>query len=82
MLSHPTRDKLQSLRLSGRYQALRDQMHMPDIGVLRCEERLGLLVDRELTDRDERSHQRGLDVLSLATPLTPEKRGKNPLERR
>jgi DNA replication protein DnaC len=36
------------------YQALMEQMNMPDIGELNCEERLGLLIDRELTDRDER----------------------------
>jgi DNA replication protein DnaC len=53
MLTHPTLDKLQSLRLSGMYQALMEQMHMPDIGDLSFEERLGLLVDRELTERDE-----------------------------
>ena len=54
MLSHPTLDKLQSLRLSGMYQALSEQMRMPDIRALSFEERLGLLVDRELTARDDR----------------------------
>jgi DNA replication protein DnaC len=54
MLSHPTLDKLQSLRLSGMYQALMEQMSMPDIDELNFEERLGLLVDRELTARDDR----------------------------
>ncbi len=54
MLTHPTLDKLQSLRLSGMSQALMEQMNMPDIGALSFEERLGLLVDRELTARDDR----------------------------
>ncbi len=54
MLSHPTLDKLQSLRLRGMYQALTEQLTMPDIGALSFEERLGLLVDRELTERDDR----------------------------
>ena len=54
MLSHPTRDKLQSLRLNGMDQALMEPMNMADIGELSFEERLGLLVDRELTDRDGR----------------------------
>jgi DNA replication protein DnaC len=54
MLSHPTLDKLQSLRLSGMYQALMEQMSMPDIDELNFEECLGLLVDRELTARDDR----------------------------
>jgi DNA replication protein DnaC len=54
MLTHPTLDKLQNLRLSGMYQALIEQMNMADIGELSFEERLGLLVDRELTERDDR----------------------------
>ena len=54
MLTHPTLDKLQRLGLSGMAQALREQMNMPDIGDLSFEERLGLLVDRELTARDDR----------------------------
>ncbi len=54
MLTHPTLDKLQSLRLNGMSQALMEQMNMPDIGALSFEERLGLLVDRELTARDDR----------------------------
>ncbi len=54
MLSHPTLDKLQSLRLRGMYQALTEQMTMPDIGDVSFDERLGLLVDHELTERDDR----------------------------
>ena len=54
MRSHPTLDTLQRLRLSGMSQALSEQMSMPDIGALSCEERLGLLVDRELPERDDR----------------------------
>lgn len=65
MLSHPTLDKLQSLRLSGMYQALIEQINMPDIGELSFEERLGLLVDRELTDRDDRRLQTRLHKAKL-----------------
>ncbi len=54
MLTHPTLDKLQSLRLTGMRQALEEQMHMPDIEELGFEERLGLLVDREYTVRESR----------------------------
>jgi DNA replication protein DnaC len=54
MLTHPTLDKLQSLKLTGMYQALIEQMNMPDIDALAFEERLGLLVDREATERDQR----------------------------
>src|SRR5437870_3623566 len=54
MLHHPTLDKLQSLRLRGMYHALVEQMQMPEIAPLTFEERLGLLVDREYTEREER----------------------------
>src|SRR2546421_6512314 len=54
MLPHPTLDKLQPLRLTGMYQALVEQLQMPDITALTFEERLGLLVDRELTERENR----------------------------
>src|ERR1700747_1119223 len=54
MLTQPTLDKLQTLRLAGMYQALVEQLQMPDIAGLTFEERLGLLVDRELTARGNR----------------------------
>lgn len=54
MLTHPTLEKLQALRLTGMLGALMEQMRMPDIGDLRFEERLGLLVDREMTERCNR----------------------------
>ncbi len=54
MLTHPTLDKLQALRLSGMLKALSEQMQMPDISDLSFEERLGLLVDREMTERHDR----------------------------
>ncbi len=54
MLTHPTLDKLQNLRLTGMRQALEEQLQMPDIQELGFEERLGLLVDREYTERETR----------------------------
>ena len=54
MLTHPTLDKLQTLRLTGMYQALIEQRQVPDLAALTFEERLGLLVDRELTERENR----------------------------
>ena len=57
MLHHPTLDKLQQLRLTGMYQALREQLTLPAIDELSFEERLGLLADRELTERDNRRLQ-------------------------
>jgi hypothetical protein len=52
MLKHPTLDKLEALRLFGMAQGLREQLEMSECGALTFEERLGLLVDRETTDRD------------------------------
>jgi DNA replication protein DnaC len=54
MLHHPTLEKLQTLRLSGMYKALTEQMNMPESQTLSFEERLGLLVDREMTERQDR----------------------------
>lgn len=54
MLTHPTLEKLRTLRFNGMAHALEEQMHMPEIDALSFEERLGLLVDREMTDRENR----------------------------
>ncbi len=54
MLNHPTLDKLQALRFTGMAKALTEQMAVPDIDQLGFEERLGLLVDREMTEREDR----------------------------
>lgn len=54
MLIHPTLDKLQRLKFTGMATALAEQMQMPDIAELAFEERLGLLVDREFTERENR----------------------------
>ncbi len=54
MLKHPTLDGLQTLKLTGMAAALTDQMATPEIDELAFEERLGLLVDREITERENR----------------------------
>lgn len=54
MLKHPTLDKLQTLKFTGMVAALNDQMAMQDIDDLAFEERLGLLIDREITERENR----------------------------
>jgi DNA replication protein DnaC len=79
MLKHPTLDKLQRLKFTGMAAALADQMDMPDIDELGFEERLGLLVDREITERDNRRltnrlrkarlrHQALLEDIDYQTP--------------
>jgi DNA replication protein DnaC len=54
MLIHPTLEKLQTLRLPGMLKALEEQQRMPDIQTLSFDERLGLLIDREMTERENR----------------------------
>lgn len=53
MLPNPPLDKLQPLRLHGIIKALGEQHTMPDINDLSFDERLGLMVDRELTERED-----------------------------
>ncbi len=52
MLTHPTMEKLQTLKLTGMLKALTEQQQMFEIDSLSFEERLGLLVDREATERE------------------------------
>lgn len=54
MLTHPTTDKLNQLRLFGMAHALAEQARIAEIGALAFEERLGLLIDREMTERASR----------------------------
>ncbi len=54
MLTHPTLEKLHTLKCTGMASALSEQMALPDIDTLSFEERLGLLIDRELTERENR----------------------------
>src|SRR4029434_9370826 len=65
MLNHPTVEKLQALKLTGMLKALSDQMTMPEVGDLSFEERLGLLVDREMTERHERRQKTRLRQAKL-----------------
>ncbi len=51
MLNHPTHDQLNQLRLFGMARALVEQQAIPDITQLAFEERLGLLVEREISER-------------------------------
>lgn len=51
MLTQPLLDKLSQLRLSGFRQALEEQLHSPHYTELSFEERLGLLLDVEVTRR-------------------------------
>jgi DNA replication protein DnaC len=52
MLTHPTLDKLHQMRLRGMAKALREQMEQPEAESLSFTERLALLIDREMTERE------------------------------
>ncbi len=65
MLNHPTLDKLHDLRFIGMAKALTEQMALPDIDDISFEERLGLLVDREVTERENRRLQTRLRQAKL-----------------
>jgi DNA replication protein DnaC len=65
MLTHPTLDKLESLRLHGMVQALKLQWQQPEINELSFEQRLGLLVDRETDLRQTRQMQARLRKAKL-----------------
>ena len=54
MLTHPTLEKLRSLRLSGMSKALEEQLNNPEAESLGFLERLGLLIDHEETSRADR----------------------------
>jgi hypothetical protein len=54
MLSHPTLSKLNALRLYGIGKSLAEQLKDPDIGELTFEDRFGLVVDREITERENK----------------------------
>ena len=54
MLTHPTLEKLDQLRFAGMAAALREQMESPEAEKLDFLERLGLLIDREFTQREDR----------------------------
>ena len=65
MLTNPTVDKLRALNLTGMARALGEQLERADYAALAFEERLGLLVDREAQDRDNRRLARNLQTAKL-----------------
>jgi DNA replication protein DnaC len=72
MLSHPTREKLLALKLRGMAAALDEQSRIPACQEMNFEERLGLLVDREATERSNRNIEIRLKVARLRQNALPE----------
>ena len=65
MLTTPTLDKLRGLNLMGMARALQEQIEKADYQALTFEERLGLMVDLEEQDRENRRLYRYLKAAKL-----------------
>ena len=65
MLTTPTLDKLRALNLTGMARSFAEQMERADYQALSFEDRLGLMVDREAQDRDNRRLDRYLRTAKL-----------------
>ena len=84
MLVTQTIDKLNALSLGGMARALAEQLERPDYAALTFEERLGLLVDREAQDRENRRLARHLKAARLRSDAVVEDldfRGSRGLDR-
>jgi DNA replication protein DnaC len=67
MLTTPTLEALRRLALPGMARAFAEQLERSEYWSLSFEERLGLLVDREVLDRDNRRLERNLKAARLRT---------------
>jgi hypothetical protein len=72
MLHNPTHDRLLELGLTGMARALAEQQRQGDLAHLSFEERLGLLIDRELLERDGKRLKVRLRYAGLRQTATPE----------
>ncbi len=72
MLIHPTLDKLRELKFTGMQQALIEQIDLPDRDALSFDERFGMLVDAEYTDRENRRMTTRLKRAKLRQAATME----------
>ena len=67
MLTHPTKEKLNRLKLYGMARAMEEQADSSEYEHLSFEERLGLLVDRETIERENRQLKTRLRQAKLST---------------
>ena len=72
MLNQQTQSKLQQLQLSGMAKAYRDQLEQPRMQELPFDDRLGLMVDRELSERENRKLSRLLKQAKLRNVIARE----------
>jgi DNA replication protein DnaC len=72
VLTNPTMNKLVALSLTGMAAALKEQFERADYSSLAFEDRLGLLVDREALEREDRRLARNLKAAKLRTSASIE----------
>ncbi len=72
MLSHPTHDRLRELGLAGMARALEEQRRQAEVSDLAFEDRLALLVDREVLERDNKRLRTRLRFAGLRRQAAPE----------
>jgi DNA replication protein DnaC len=81
MLTQPTIEKLNSMRLTAMARAFADQLQCPDMAHLSFEERFGLIVDYQMTDQENRRMQNRLKNAKLRLSASIEdldfKQGRN-----
>jgi len=65
MLTNPTLDKLQQLRLTGLYDGYREQLESDRYDVLSFDERFAMLIDRQEAEQDNRRLQSRLKKAKL-----------------
>jgi DNA replication protein DnaC len=68
MMLHPVLDQLRALKLDGMLEALQEQKNQRDVKQLSFEERLGLLIEHEISLRESRRVKRRLQAAKLKTP--------------
>jgi len=66
MLTHPTIETMKNLRLYGMAKAFEEQLQLTEVQDLSFEERLGLLMDREQTEQENRRLQTRLRKARLS----------------
>jgi DNA replication protein DnaC len=72
MLTQPTIEKLNSMKLTAMAKAFADQIQCPDIAQLTFEERFGLIVDHQMTELENRGMQNRLKKAKLRLPASLE----------
>lgn len=72
MLMEPTIEKMNAMKLFGMRDALQEQMTLSSYDELSFEERIGMLVDREWIDRENRKLERRMKAAKLKIPASME----------